>query len=80
MKDLTRTRSVMQVGTSAAASPPHPLLTLYNTPDDFSLCQSTSAEFDGPLNALILRAENDTAVPLYDFDTCYGVDIYLVDA
>lgn len=55
----------------------HPLLTLHGDADSFSLCKAESKFFDGFLDALVYKAENNG---LYDFASCRSVVVQLIDA
>ena len=56
----------------------NPALGISSDTDSFSLCIAQSSTYGLPINALIYKAEENEG--LYDFSTCYPVDVQLVPA
>ena len=56
----------------------NPILGISGDTDSFSLCTTRSSTYGLPINALIYKAEENEG--LYDFSTCYPVDVQLAAA
>ena len=65
----------LQISTSAEADSLNPILGISGDTDSFSLCTAQNSTDGLPINALIYKAEENEG--LYDFSTCYPVNVQL---